>query len=102
MTELPKQSLVFDFVEREFKSNLFINPVIKLASPIGGFLFPTFTDNAADVNHVLYAAGKPNKPDFGFLENVLNGQPIVTADEDKAIFEEIVKSVVVNRWIRRR
>ncbi len=94
LTELPKQSLVFDFVEREFKSNLFINPVIKLASPIGGFLFPTFTDNAADVNHVLYAAGKPNKPDFGFLENVLNGQPIVTADEDKAIFEEIVKSVV--------
>ena len=45
-TELPKSSLVFDFAEKEFKSSLLADPVIKLASPIGGFLFPSFTDNA--------------------------------------------------------
>lgn len=93
-TELPKQSLVFDYVDLEFKSNLVINPVIKLASPIGGFLFPCFTDNAADVNRVLYTASKPNKPDLLFIENVLNGDQIVTAEEDKAVFEEIVKLVI--------
>lgn len=93
-TELPKQSLVFDYVDLEFKSNLLINPVIKLASPIGGFLFPCFTDNAADVNRVLYTASKPNKPDVLFIENVLNGEQIVTAEEDKAVFEEIVKLVI--------
>lgn len=93
-TELPKQSLVFDYVDLEFKSNLLINPVIKLASPIGGFLFPCFTDNAADVNRVLYTASKPNKPDLLFIENVLNGNQIVTAEEDKAVFEEIVKLVI--------
>jgi hypothetical protein len=93
-TELPKQSLVFDYVDLEFKSNLLINPVIKLASPIGGFLFPCFTDNAADVNRVLYTASKPNKPDLLFIENVLNGDQIVTAEEDKAVFEEIVKLVI--------
>ena len=93
-TELPKQSLVFDYVDLEFKSNLLINPVIKLASPIGGFLFPCFTDNAADVNRVLYTASKPNKPDLLFIENVLNGEQIVTAEEDKAVFEEIVKLVI--------
>ncbi|VWX35224.1 DUF4317 domain-containing protein [Exiguobacterium oxidotolerans] len=93
-TELPKQSLVFDYVDLEFKSNLLINPVIKLASPIGGFLFPCFTDNAADVNRVLYTASKPNKPDLAFIENVLNGDHIVTAEEDKAVFEEIVKLVI--------
>lgn len=93
-TELPKSSLVFDFVEREFKSNVMADPVIKLASPIGGFLFPSFTDNAADVNHIVYAASKANNPDFQFIENVLNGQEIMTAEEDKAVFEEIVKAVI--------
>jgi len=69
-TELPKQSLVFDYIEREF------------------------TDNAADVNHILYAAQKAHQPDFGFIENVLNGTEIVTAVEEKAMFEEVVKTVI--------
>ncbi|WOV84313.1 DUF4317 domain-containing protein [Sporosarcina jeotgali] len=93
-TELPKPSLIFDFIEREFKSSEMADPVVKLASPIGGFLFPCFTDNAADVNHILYAAGKANKPDYQFIENVLDGEEIMTAEDDKAVFEEIVKHVV--------
>lgn len=60
-TELPKCSLGFDFVEKEFKSNLQADPVIKLVSPISGFMFPIFTDNAAYINHILYAAGKANR-----------------------------------------
>lgn len=93
-TELPKSSLVFDFAEKEFKSNILLDPVIKLTSPVGGFLFPGFTDNAADINHIVYSASKANKPDFQFIENVLNGDEIVTAEEDKAVFEEIVKAVI--------
>lgn len=90
----PKRSLVFDFNEKEFKSSFVADPIINLASPISGFLFPCFTDNAADVNHILYSAGKANKPNYHFIENVLNGEEIMTAEEDKAVFEEIVKSVV--------
>ncbi|GKW46124.1 DUF4317 domain-containing protein [Planococcus sp. NCCP-2050] len=93
-TELPKSSLVFDFAEKEFKSNILLDPMIKLTSPVGGFLFPGFTDNAADINHIVYSASKANKPDFQFIENVLNGDEIVTAEEDKAVFEEIVKAVI--------
>ncbi|AXI00626.1 DUF4317 family protein [Sporosarcina sp. PTS2304] len=93
-TDLPKRSIIFDFVEKEFKSNTMLDPIINLTSPIGGFLFPCFTDNAADVNHILYAAGKANKPDYQFIENVLNGEEVVTAADDKAVFEEIVKQVV--------
>ncbi|WP_052654277.1 DUF4317 domain-containing protein [Planococcus massiliensis] len=93
-TELPKSSLVFDFAKKEFKSNILLDPVIKLTSPVGGFLFPGFTDNAADVNHIVYSASKANKPDFQFIENVLNGDEIITAEEDKAVFEEIVKAVI--------
>lgn len=93
-TEQPKRSLVFDFTEKEFKSSFMVDPIIKLTSPIGGFLFPCFTNNAADVNHILYAAGKANKPDYQFIESVLNGEEIMTAADDKAVFEEIVKEVV--------
>ncbi|CAM3276769.1 DUF4317 domain-containing protein [Filibacter tadaridae] len=93
-TELPKRSLVFDFIGREFKSSAMTDPIINLASPIGGFLFPVFTDNAADVNHILYAAGKTNKPDMRFIEDVLDGEEIMTAEDDKAVFEEIIKEVV--------
>ncbi|ARF14338.1 DUF4317 domain-containing protein [Sporosarcina ureae] len=93
-TDLPKRSIVFDFQEREFKSNTMLDPIINLASPIGGFFFPCFTDNSADVNHVLYSAGKANKPDYAFIEHVLNGEEVVTAADDKAVFEEIVKQVV--------
>ncbi|NYF25699.1 DUF4317 domain-containing protein [Sporosarcina sp. JAI121] len=95
-TELPKRSLVFDFNEKEFKSRDMLDPIINLTSPIGGFLFPCFTDNAADVNHILYAAGKANKPDYHFIENVLDGEEIMTAADDKAVFEEIVKEMVGN------
>ncbi|MFJ7935411.1 DUF4317 domain-containing protein [Sporosarcina sp. NPDC096371] len=93
-TELPKRSLIFDFNEKEFKSHDLLDPIINLTSPIGGFLFPCFTDNAADVNHVLYAAGKVNKPNYQFIENVLDGEDIMTAEDDKAVFEEIVKEVI--------
>lgn len=93
-TDLPKRSLVFDFNEKEFKSSITMDPVVNTTSPIGGFLFPCFTDNAADVNHILYAAGKVNKPDYRFIETVLNGEEIMTAEDDKAVFEEIVKEVI--------
>lgn len=93
-TEQPKRSLVFDFLEKEFKSSFMGDPIINLTSPIGGFLFPCFTDNAADVNHILYAAGKINKPDYHFIESVLDGEEIMTAEDDKAVFEEIVKEVI--------
>ncbi|WP_318616248.1 DUF4317 domain-containing protein [Sporosarcina sp. YIM B06819] len=95
-TELPKRSLVFDFNEKEFKSRDMLDPIINLTSPMGGFLFPVFTDNAADVNHVLYAAGKANKPNYQFIENVLDGEEVMTAEDDKAVFEEIIKEVVGN------
>lgn len=93
-TEQPETALLFDYVERQFKYNVVVDPIINLNSPMGGFLFPCFTDNSADVNRILYSSGKANEPDFHFIEDVLNGEPIMTAQEDKAVFEEIVKEVV--------
>lgn len=92
-TQEPKKELLFDYVEKEFKYNIVVDPVINLKAPIGGFLFPSFTDNQADVNHVLYSAGKPYELDYHFIENVLNAEEAMTAEEDKIVFEEVVKKV---------
>ncbi|SDH76627.1 protein of unknown function [Alteribacillus persepolensis] len=93
-TEEPKKEIQFDYIEKEFKYKVETDPVIDLKKPMAGFLFPTVTDGASDVNHVLYAASKANEPDYHFIEEVLNGEEIMTAKEDKAAFEEVIKDVV--------
>lgn len=92
-TSLPKSSLVFDYIEKEFKPNSHVDPIINLTTPLTGFLFPTFTDNAADVNHILYSAGKANELDERFIDDILNCEPISTAIEDKDCFELIVSNI---------
>jgi hypothetical protein len=69
-TDQPKKTLLFDYVEKEFKSNNAVDPIINLESPLLGFLFPAFNDNSADVNHILYYAGKVNQPNGTFIEEV--------------------------------
>ncbi|RXI96290.1 DUF4317 family protein [Anaerobacillus alkaliphilus] len=96
-TQEPKKELLFDYVIKEFKYNIVVDPIINLNAPIGGFLFPCFTDNSADVNHILYSAGKANELDHQFIEEVLNGEETMTAKDDKFIFEEIVKEVTGNQ-----
>lgn len=93
-TDQPKKTLLFDYIEKEFKSNNAVDPIINLASPLSGFLFPTFNENAADVNHILYCAGKVNQPDGTFIEEVLNCEEIITAVEDKDNFDLILKHVM--------
>ena len=92
-TQDPKKELLFDYVGKEFKYNFVVDPIINLNTPIAGFLFPCFTDNAADVNHVLYSAGKVHEPDHSFIEDVLNGEETMTAKDDKIVFEEVIKNV---------
>ncbi|MEK3782469.1 DUF4317 domain-containing protein [Paenibacillus sp. FSL R5-0810] len=92
-TEKQRKTLLFDYVEKEFKYNVMVDPVIKLSSPEQGFFYPSVTDNYSDVNRVLYCTGKSNFPDQDFIEQVLNAERSMTAMEERGIFEEIVKEV---------
>ncbi|HYK73554.1 MAG TPA: DUF4317 domain-containing protein [Pseudoneobacillus sp.] len=93
-TDQPKKTLIFDYIEKEFKPNNASDPILNLAAPLSGFMFPAFNDNAADVNRILYYAGKVNQPDVSYIESVLNCEDIITAAEDKDIFEVILNKVV--------
>lgn len=92
-TEKQKKTLLFDYVEREFKYNVIVDPIIKLSSPEQGFFYPSVTDNYSDVNRILYCTAKSNFPDPHFIGEVLNAERSVTALEERAIFEDIVKEV---------
>jgi|SRR5690625_325444 len=92
-TDLPKSALVFDYIEKEFKAQNEVDPVINLTTPLTGFLFPAFNDNTADVNHILYNTGKPNQLDVGFIEIVLSCEDISTAAEEKDCFELVVSNI---------
>lgn len=92
-TEKQRKNLLFDYVEREFKYNYIVDPIIKLGSPEQGFFYPSVTDNYSDVNRVLYCTGKSNDPNVLFIEQVLNAEKTITALEERAIFEDIVKEV---------
>lgn len=76
-------------MEKEFKYNIVVDPIINLKAPISGFLFPSITDSAADVNHVLYSAGKKNEPSYHFIEEVLNAEEIMTAAQDKLVLRKL-------------
>ncbi|KRE69626.1 DUF4317 domain-containing protein [Paenibacillus sp. Soil750] len=92
-TEQQKKTLMFDYVEREYKYNVFVDPIIKLNTPEQGFFYPSVTDNYSDVNRIVYCSGRAHEPNWHFIEQVLNAEKTVTALEERAIFEEIVKEV---------
>lgn len=93
-TDQLKNTLVFDYIEKTFKPNHVIDPIINLTSPLTGFLFPAFNDNSADVNHILYYSKKANEPNEQFIEEVLDCEEIITATEDKAIFDLVLKNII--------
>ncbi|MEK4140112.1 DUF4317 domain-containing protein [Paenibacillus odorifer] len=92
-TEKQRKALLFDYVEREFKYNIIVDPIVKLSTPEQGFFYPSVTDNYSDVNRILYCTGKSNFPDPHFVGEVLNAERSNTALEERAIFEDIVKEV---------
>lgn len=96
-TQQPKNELLFDYVEKEFKYDVKVDPIINLTTPLTGFLYPCISEGVSNVNNILYSTGKANELDEYFIEEVLNAEGTLTAIEDKIVFEEIVKNVAGNQ-----
>lgn len=92
-TKMPNNELLFDYIEKEFTYHVEVNPAIDLKSPINGFLFPAFQSGLANVNNILYTTRKAYALDDYFLDNVLQVDVAPTAEDDKIIFNEVVKRV---------
>lgn len=91
---IPKTALKFDFEGKAFKADIPMDVIINLTAPLDGFMFPSWRDNSADVNSVVYYSNKANTPNMEFLSKVLECDLHSTAQTEKAQFLEIVQEVV--------
>ncbi|MCR6546057.1 DUF4317 domain-containing protein [Dehalobacterium formicoaceticum] len=91
---VPQTALKFDFEGKVFRAALPMDVIINLNAPLDGFMFPSWNDQAADVNRVVYYSNKANKPNMEFLEQVLDCDFHATAQLEKEQFFEIVQEVV--------
>ncbi len=61
--------------------------------PTDGFMYPVFSDRSPDVNHVMYFSKKADKPNISIIENVLDCVFVMSAENEKARFQQVLNAV---------
>ncbi len=84
---------VFDSFNNEITKKVNTELIISKA-PSDGFLYPVFSNRSSDVNHVMYYTKSAGKPNISIIEDVLGCTFVMTAPNEKASFQNILKSVV--------
>ncbi len=84
---------VFDSFNNEIVKKLNTELIIS-KSASDGFLYPVFSNRSTDVNHVMYYSKKANDPNISMVEDVLGCTFVMSAEDEKANFQKILKNVV--------
>lgn len=84
---------VFDSFNNEITKKLNTELIISKA-PSDGFLYPVFSNRSTDINHVMYYTKSASKPNVSIIEDVLGCTFVMSADNEKASFQNILKGVV--------
>lgn len=84
---------VFDSFNNEITKKLNTELIISKA-PSDGFLYPVFSNRSSDINHVMYYSKTANKPNISIVEDILGCTFVMSADNEKASFQSILKGVV--------
>jgi hypothetical protein len=92
--EVPKQQFVYNYDEKNFEYKSHTEPVIKMTSPIEGFMFPVLENEVTDHDKVLYYSSKSNKINTNFVFNVLNCNINLTAKQERTYFHDILNTVI--------
>lgn len=89
--ELSDMGLVFSQDELSKKDN---TEFVVSKSANDGFLYPTFSDRSPDVNAIMYYTKTCKKPNLSIIEDILGCEFIMSAQSEKAEFQNILKTVV--------
>lgn len=84
---------VFDSFNNEITKKVNTELIISKA-PSDGFLYPVFSNRSTDVNHVMYYTKNAGKPNISIIENILGCTFVMSAENERANFQSILKSVV--------
>ena len=63
-------------------------------TPTDGFIYPVLSDWMGDVNRVMYFTSNPKKPNISVVNNVLGCEFIMSSDEEKVSFNELLSDIV--------
>ncbi len=63
-------------------------------APVGGFLFPAFSDRLCDMHHALYYTKKSEELQPVFIQNVLGGNVPLSAMDQKTSFQALVSDTL--------
>ncbi|WP_044974235.1 DUF4317 family protein [Ruminococcus sp. HUN007] len=69
------------------------NEMIISKIPTDGFMYPVFSDRSPDVNHIMYFSKKADKPNISIIENVLDCVFVMSAENEKARFQQVLNAV---------
>lgn len=83
---------VFDSFNNEITKKINKELIISKA-PSDGFLFPVFSNRSSDINSVMYYTKSAAKPNISIVENVLGCTYVMSPENEKANFQNILKSV---------
>lgn len=90
--EVSETGFVFDSFNNEIIHKINTELLIS-KSPSDGFLYPVFSNRSSDVNHVMYYSKKAGSPNISIVENVLGCNFVMSADNEKTNFQNILKTV---------
>ncbi|MCC8043573.1 MAG: DUF4317 domain-containing protein [Oscillospiraceae bacterium] len=62
-------------------------------APTDGFLFPCFSENCADIHHVMYYSKSAKKPKVSVIEDVLDCHFEMSAQGEKECFHAVLTAV---------
>lgn len=61
--------------------------------PSDGLLYPVFSDRNPDIHHIMYYTKSPKKPNISIVESVLGCSFLMSAEDEKAEFQTILRTV---------
>lgn len=83
---------IFDGNDKEIIKKL-NNELIIDKTPSDGFLYPTFDNRTADINHVMVYSKSTKSPNVSIVEDVLECNFVMSPECEKASYQSILKSV---------
>lgn len=89
---ISKKELQIDIRDKTIKTNSALETVIK-SSPLEGFTFPAISGGCIDINKIIYYTGN-KEPNESFIQKLLNTKIKMTAEKEKSIFQEALKTII--------
>ena len=88
-----KATLTYDEAKGDFSSRA---GAWTVGAPELGFMFPAYEERSTNVNRALYYTKDPGDVHEGFVEEIFNTEPQMTAREQKESFQAILQESLEN------